>query len=70
MYVHSYLPDNFSWKPSKPVTDKQIIEHMKAKGRIDLVTVALPDYRYDLCLQSGNKLNAVRYDEVARAWVA
>ena len=65
MIVHSTTPSNFSWRPSDPVSDRDIVEHMKARGCKGVVTVARSsDERYEIDLSSGKTQGRRRWLQI------
>jgi hypothetical protein len=46
MIVNSYKPQNLCWKPSKPVSAREIAAHMRARGCVGAVDVLDGDDRY------------------------
>lgn len=53
MIVNSYTPQNLCWRPSKPVSAREIAAHMRARGCAGAVDVLDGDDRYVVDLADG-----------------
>lgn len=66
MMVHSYGDGNLSWQPHGRKTDREIADHMRARGCTGTVSVAHEsDARYDINLATGRAVNKRTWTTVA-----